>query len=49
MTVKYFEKDVGEESKDLYITWDLNVQLGLICTGEKVIDKLTTMYESLCW
>ena len=36
-------------AKDFYITGDLNVELGLMCTDEKDIEELTEMYGPLCW
>ena len=34
-------------AKDLYITGDLNVELGLLCTDD--FDELNEMYGPLCW
>ena len=36
-------------AKDFYITGDLNVELGLMCTDEKGIEELSEMYGPLCW
>ena len=36
-------------AKDLYITSDLNVELGMMCTNEKDIVELSETYGPLCW
>ena len=36
-------------AKDLHITGDLNVELGMMCTDEQDIEKLNEMYGPLCW
>ena len=36
-------------AKDFYITGDLNVELGMMCTDEKDIEELNEMYGLLCW
>ena len=36
-------------AKDFYITGDLNVELGMMCTDENDIEELTKMYGSMCW
>ena len=36
-------------AKDFYITSDLNVELGVMCTDEEDIEELEGMYGPLCW
>ena len=36
-------------AKHFYITGDLNVELGMICTDENDIEELNKMYGGLCW
>ena len=36
-------------AKNFYVTSDLNVKLGLMCTDEKNKEELTEMYGPLCW
>ena len=36
-------------AKKFYITGDLNVELGMICTGENDIEELNEIYGPLCW
>ena len=36
-------------AKKFYITGDLNVELGMICTDENDIEELNEMYGPLCW
>ena len=38
-----------EGAKRFYITGDLNVELGMICTDENDIKELNEMYGPLCW
>ena len=34
---------------EFYITGDLNVELGLMCTDDTNIEELNEMYGPLCW
>ena len=34
---------------DFYITGDLHVELGMMCTDEKDTEELNEMYGPLCW
>ena len=36
-------------AREFYITGDLNVELGLMCTDEKDIEELNEMHGTLCW
>ena len=36
-------------AREFYVTVDLNVELGLMCTDEKDIEELNVMYGPLCW
>ena len=36
-------------AKEFYITRDLKVDLGLMCTDEKDIAEVNEMYGPLCW
>ena len=47
--VKVLREGRRRGAKDFNITGDLNVELGLMCTDEKDIEELTTMYGPLCW
>ena len=42
-------KGAKEVQKKFYITGDLNVELGMICTDENDIEELNEMYGPLCW
>ena len=35
-------------AKDFYITGDLHVELGMMCTDEKDIEEVNEMYGPLC-
>ena len=36
-------------AREFYITGDLNVELGMMCTDEKDIEELNEMSGPLCW
>ena len=36
-------------AKDIYITGDLHVDLGLMCTDENDIEESTGIFGPLCW
>ena len=36
-------------ARDFHITGNLNVELGMMCTDENDIEKLTGIYGLLCW
>ena len=38
-----------EGAKSFYIAGDLNVELGLLCTGDDDVDEINEMYGPLCW
>ena len=39
----------GGGARELYITWDLNVELELMCTDEEDIEELNEVHGLLCW
>ena len=49
VSLKYFEKDVGEEPKTPTFSGDLKVELGMMCTDGNDVEDLTAMYGPLCW
>ena len=36
-------------AKTFYIAGDLNVELGLLCTGDDDVQELNELYGPLCW
>ena len=46
---RFFGKDVEEVQRHFYISGDLNVELGMMCTDEDDIEELNEIYGSLCW
>ena len=36
-------------AKTFYIAGDLNVELGLLCTGDDDVEELTELYGPFCW
>ena len=47
--VKVLREGRREGAQDFYITGDLNVELGLMCTDEEDIEELKEMYGLPCW
>ena len=47
--VRVLREGRRDGARDFYITGDLNVELGLMCTNEKDNEELTKMYGPLCW
>ena len=42
-------RTLGGGAKDFYITGDLKVELGMMCTDEKDFEELSVMYGPSCW
>ena len=48
--VKKILKNGGQhETKQFFVAGDLNIQLGLLCTGDGEDDELLDMYGPPCW
>ena len=47
--VKVLREGCRGGATDFYITCDLNVELGMMCTDENDIEELTGMCGTLCW